>query len=357
MSLYHDPELDDVRPALVGDLLGIPAQDKHHQLENQATTVLAWLVDRSPAIARRVLTLFLGAHATFDAHLAIGAKTQVTLPKPDGGALYPDLSICVAARAIQLLVEVKVDAQHAVYEQYGGELQPQVYRDLWEDADPADATLRAVGTLTRTATTVEPDLDRRIARDVSWRQLADELDQLIASGDVESPCRLVAESFVAAINERISPIVPSTDEQSAFFASHEPLLNAVKDEIARRIPGTGAAKAIRGEAYFGWRIPLPSARMDAPLYLRMYLSPRGTRLNFHGKPDALIVAPERDANGHLEPHERDPVKIAGFTLTKDIAGFTPPYRRLLPLEGLDAGAAAQMIVSSLAKTELLLDAR
>ena len=60
MTLYHDPTLPGGRPTLVGDLLGIPATDKNHQLENQATTVLAWLVDRSPSIAQMVLKLFLG---------------------------------------------------------------------------------------------------------------------------------------------------------------------------------------------------------------------------------------------------------------------------------------------------------
>ncbi len=353
MTLYHDPLIGDSRPTLVGDLLGIPARDKNHQLENQATTVLAWLVDRSPTIGRSVLRLFLGDHAAVDAGLAIGAQTQVSLVKPDGGALYPDLSICVAERKLQLLVEVKVDSVHALYEEYGGQLQPQVYRDLWADAGPGDAAIRALGTLTRNASDTEPDPEHKIARDVSWRCLGEELGTLLTNGHVEEECRLVAESFVAAINERISPAPPSADKQHEFFELHAPLLDGVKDEIARLIRGTGGAKAIRGNAYFGWRIPLPSAT-DAPLFLRMYLSPRDTRLNLPGKPDSLIVAPERGPNGELESNEREQVKAAGFPRTKDIARF-PLHRRLWSLDGLDATATAAEIVALLAKTGLLLE--
>jgi hypothetical protein len=349
-SGVHDPQTEGVRPSLIGDLLSVPATVKNHQLENQATTVLAWLIDRSPAIAGVVLQLFLGDHAP--AHgAAVGARTQLSLPKPDGGALYPDLSACVADRAVQLLVEVKVDSAHAVYAQYGGELQPQVYRDLWGARQPGDAEVRAVGTLTRAGGAREPDPERLVARDVAWRQLRDGLGGVLAAEEVEPGCRLIAESFVLAIDERIAPAPSTGDEQHHFFAQHEPLLDLVRDEIARLVHGTGAPKRIRGDAYFGWRIPLPGA-VEAPLYLRLYLSPRSTRLNLPGYPDALIAAPERDADGTLQPGESAAVQAAGFPRTKDLDRYWL-HRHPWPLVGLDARAAASEIVTMLAQTELL----
>jgi hypothetical protein len=351
MTLYHDPDIEDVRSSLVGDLLGIPATDKNHQLENQATTVLAWLVDQSPTIARTVLRLFLGDRAPADA--AIGARTQLALPKADGGALYPDLSICVADRALQLLVEVKVDSAHAVYEEYGGQLQPQVYRELWRTPGQGDAVIRAVGTLTRTGGASEPDPDQLIAREVAWRELRDALHHLLASGAVEPECRLVAASFVTAIDERIAPAPLTEDAQHEFFATHEALLDGVKDAIARLVRGTGAPKRIRGKAYLGWRIPLPGATA-APLFLRLYLSPQSTRLNLPGQPDALIAAPERDADGTLEPGESAAVKAAGFPRTKDLDGYWL-HRHPWELTGLDTESVAGEIVAMLAKTGLLVD--
>lgn len=80
MSIYRDPQLPRPRPSLVSDLLGLKATTAHHALEDQSTTVLAWLIDRSPAIARAVIELFLGDVCDLD--YAIGAETQVSLPKP-----------------------------------------------------------------------------------------------------------------------------------------------------------------------------------------------------------------------------------------------------------------------------------
>lgn len=147
MSPYRDPSFPRTRPSLVRDLLGLTATTAHHALEDQATTVLAWLIDRSPVIARSVLRLFLGPVG--DVEGTIGAETQVSLPKPGGGALRPDLSICVSDRAPQLLVEVKVASELAVYSEFDSLQQDAVYRHLWRSPSPADAEVRAVGTLTR----------------------------------------------------------------------------------------------------------------------------------------------------------------------------------------------------------------
>lgn len=343
MTLYHDPTLPYLRPSLIGDLLSVPATKEQHQLENQTTTVLAWLIDRSPAIAKAVLELFLGDHAP--EHGRVGARTQLSLPKPGGGALYPDLSICVAGRALQLLVEVKVDSVMAVYPEFRARSQPDVYRLLWRTTSPGDARIRAVGTLTREGGRTTPDPNQLRASDVSWRDLRDVIDAVGPDGDIEPGARLVAESFLAAIDARIAPVHPSKVEQAAFFAATSGLLNGVAAEVGRRISGHGPAKQIHGEAYVGWRIPLPDPNNE-PLFLRLYLSPAGTRLNLPGAPDALIAAPERDPNGALEKPAADRVEAAGFLKTRDLAGYWL-HRRVWPVDELDANHAATEIVQAL----------
>lgn len=150
------------------DLLGLTATTAHHALEDQATTVLAWLIDRSPLIARSVLRLFLDSVG--DVGRIVGAETQVSLPKPGGGALRPDLSICVSDRALQLLVEVKAASDFSVHPEFGGRRQDEVYRHLWCSPSQADAKLRAVGTLTRWPRSAQSvNVGELVARDVSWR--------------------------------------------------------------------------------------------------------------------------------------------------------------------------------------------
>jgi hypothetical protein len=348
MTLYHDPSLPYPRPSLVGDLLGVPATTSQHQLENQTTTVLAWLVDRSRTLARTVLGLFLGPDAPVNG--PIGAQTQVSLAKPGGGALRPDLSICVGGLILQLLVEVKVGSDFHIYPEFGNLLQPDAYRLLWAARSPGDAEARAVGTLTREGSDAVANPDSLVARDVSWRELRDALDVQLSADAVEPEVRLVALSFVAAIDERIAPIPPGKDELAAFFAAHGSMLEQVAAQT-QRLLGAGPAKKIRGEAYLGCRIALPDPS-GQPLFARLYLSPAGSRLNLPGSPDALIAAPERDPNGTLEPAASVAAEAAGFLRTKDFDGFWL-HRHVWPLEEAVAEDVAREIADRLTATGLL----
>jgi hypothetical protein len=349
MSLYQDPSLPYLRPSLVGDLLGVPATTSQHQLENQATAVVAWLVDRSPALARVVLELFLRDHAPDEG--PVGARTQLSLAKPGGGALYPDLSICVGGHALQLLVEVKVDSEFHVYPEFGHRLQPAVYRLLWAPSAPSDARVRAVGTLTRLGSDAAPDPSRLMARDASWRELRDVIEAELRTHSVEPEVRLVAESLVAAIDERIAPIPPSKEEQAAFFAGHQSTLNRVASEIGHRLEAAGPARKIRGEQYFGWRIRLLDTAGQL-LFVRLYLSPAGTRLNLPGAPDALIAALERDTNGTLEPSASVAAEASGFRRTKDFDGYWL-HRCIWPVEGLVSDAVSRQIADAVRTTGLV----
>lgn len=212
--------------------------------------------------------------------------------------------------------------------------------------------MRAVGTLTRTGTAAPPDPDRLVARDVSWRELRHALYTRLATQDIEPEVRLVAESFVAAIDARIAPVPPSQEEQTAFFASHESSLDEVADKVGRLLGASGPVKRIRGEAYVGWRVPL-LATAGQPLFVRLYLSLAGTGLNLPGAPDALIAAPERDSDGTLEPAASDAAQAAGFLKTKDLDRYWL-HRRLWPVEGLVADDVAREIADALTKTGLLV---
>lgn len=351
MSLYHEPSSAYARPSLVADLLGVPATASQHQLENQATTVVAWLVDRSPTLAEVIVRLFLADHTPEGGQVA--ARTQLSLPKPGGGALYPDLSICMADRALQLLVEVKVGSEFHAYPEFDGRLQPDVYRLLWAPS-PLDARIRAVGTLTREGSDIAPDPARLVARDVTWRALRDAIEGELSVGNVAADVQLVAESLIDAIDNRISPTALTNADEASFFAKHEAVLNAVSLELGRLLGATGPAKKIRGRAYFGWRLPLPSCD-GQPLFARLYLSPAGTRLNLPGAPDALIAAPERDANGTLEPRASVDAELAGFARTKDLDGYWL-HRRIWPLDGLAADDVARQIADGFRRTELVADA-
>jgi hypothetical protein len=204
MALYQDPAKPRPRPSLVRDLLTIPAKVDNHQIENQATCVLAWLVDRSPVFARALLELFAGDALPIVE--PVGARTWISVPKPGGGAVFPDLSIEGADASFQLLVEVKVGSDFHAFELPDGDsaLQPAFYRHAWTQAPSGPkAGCNAVGTLTRQGgdTPFRPHV--LCAHDVTWSQVRDALDVLLSAGALEEPVRLVAASFLEAIRAQI----------------------------------------------------------------------------------------------------------------------------------------------------------
>lgn len=110
---YVDPCKYSTPPTLLGGLMAVPAKIRLNPLENQVTTVLAWLLARSDDFARSFCRLFMDGPATgaLDESHKVGTRTWITLPSlPGTGRLYPDLSIEGCNRLFQLLAEVKVDA-------------------------------------------------------------------------------------------------------------------------------------------------------------------------------------------------------------------------------------------------------
>lgn len=343
VTVFHDPLLPHGRPSLISDLLTVPATPGQHQLENQATTVLAWLVDRSPAFADAFVRLFLGDGP--EAGEPVAARTQVSLPKPGGGALRPDLSVCVGDRHIQLLVEVKVDAAMSTYSELEGVDQVEAYRILWARLSDGEAEVRAVGALTRTGSRTVVDMGSMVAREVSWRELRDEIDQMLVDDALEPPVAQVAASLVEAIDTRIAPRALTEAELLAFYQQHHPVLDEIRTRICDALDRAGPARRIKGEAYDGWRVPV--GRVDGePMFLRLYIAPAYSRLNLKGAPDALIVGPERDSGGTLGPDERHRADAVGFPAVKDVSGGLM-HRRLWKLRRIDPAAVTEDIVNAL----------
>src|SRR3954453_3366178 len=104
MALYEDPLGHRSRPTLIPALMSIPASASMHQHENQATAALAWLADRSPPFARHLAALFIGDDPAIRECTAIGARAHtLSLPRPRGGTVFPDMSIDGSGAAFQVI--------------------------------------------------------------------------------------------------------------------------------------------------------------------------------------------------------------------------------------------------------------
>ena len=343
MAFYQDPDKPRHRPSLIEDLFKLPTKPGLHPLENQSTATLAWLIDNSPVFAREFVELFLGAGSAPDTTL--GARTWLTLPNPDGGVLFPDLCIEAAGGQLQLLVEVKVASGLA---QYLGRdrimrSQPVQYRWCWQDLTGAHAQVRAVGTLTRGGgekTALDPG--RLQASDVTWSQVRDVIERLLAESGFGPETALVAESFVHAIKARIAVDPPSATALSAWLDAHAHVATQVATYLRDLAPGSTLSKA-GGAAFVGHRVHIPDV-LGSELRLRVYASPASSAQNLVGEPDALIVGIERDAGGTLEAPASDIFAEAGFLKERDIQGGVM-HRRAWPMEDVlpDPAATAASI--------------
>jgi hypothetical protein len=83
--------------------------------------------------ARRLAQLFMGFDEPAASSPLIGARTQLSLTRPSGGTVFPDLSLDGAQRAFQVLVEVKVGSEFGVHRDVQGQLvlQQEAYRQTW----------------------------------------------------------------------------------------------------------------------------------------------------------------------------------------------------------------------------------
>lgn len=312
MTLYQDPTAPGrIRPNLMAELLGQPAWEQHHQLENQASIVLAWLIDRSPVIARRLIDLWL-EDPDLPAGSAIGARDQVSFPSKR----RPDISIDVGDRALQLLIEVKVGAQLA---DHSGVPQDQAYRDEWQEMTVGEAEVRAVGTLTRDPEAY--DLPNKVslpdfrARDVSWSELKSALLDVVNGDEVDSALAVVVRSFCDAIDLHID--VATVDEESlpAFLDTARPLVQDIASDIGARL---GTAPSIAHGAQFAGAKLAYEALDGKPVVIRIVAGVAGGVMTPVGAGPTLLVGVGRDHSVLLKGDDRSCGLEAGLEVIKTL---------------------------------------
>jgi hypothetical protein len=142
--------------------------------EDRLTAVLAWLCSLSPSVAFELARLLLRDDDQAIEALGSGpvkVKTQVPLADPEtAGMLHVDLSLAVPDRALQLLVEVKLDAGLAAE-------QPENYIEAWRQCPKEfEARVRRVGTITVPGESKDgeagpSDVEIKRACDIRWDQV------------------------------------------------------------------------------------------------------------------------------------------------------------------------------------------
>ncbi len=299
------------RPDLIVELFAQPAWDRHHQLENQASIVLAWLIDRSPKVAHRLLRLWLGDFDVPD-DLVIGARNQVILPSK----LRPDISIDVEGRVLQLLIEVKVAGD---LEDGDGHPQDEEYRRELLGLEVGEAATRAVGTLTRDASGLPDmvDLNRLRARDVEWGELRHALMTVAEEGAVGETIEAVIRSFCDAI--ALSIEVAKVDEEglAEFFEMAQPAVEEIAGSLGQRV--RVAPSLSNGAHYAGAKLTYEGFD-DQPVVIRVFAGTAGGAMTALSEGPTLVVAVGRDHSALLKGEERSRAIEAGMKLVR-----TPKY--------------------------------
>jgi hypothetical protein len=312
MTFYQDPSTAGrIRPNLLTELLGQPAWEQHHQLENQASIVLAWLIDRSPPLARRLIDLWL-EDPELPKDAVIGARDQVILPS----GLRPDISVEVSGRSLQLLIEVKVGASFAEHDE---RRQDDAYRNEWRAMTDGEADRRAVGTLTRDprehGLPDEVNLHEFRARDISWRELSWTLRDVAARDELDPTLMTVAESFCEAIDLHID--VATVDEEALpeFFERARPLVAQISAEIGETL---GAAPSTADGANFAGAKLAYEAVGGMPVVIRVVAGVPGATMTPVGAGRTLLIGVGRDHSVLLKGEDRARGLEGGLELIKTL---------------------------------------
>jgi hypothetical protein len=177
----------------------------HRGREGRLTTFLAWVCSLSQGVTDEVVGLLLAGN---DEALQAGkgvqprAATEVFLP----GGLKADLSFVWPEQALQLLVEVKLDAPFAEYKDSEGKvaLQPDRYVSAWNENRAHEANIRLVGTLSHeglvgTASGLNEAASAtgevRRANDIRWLDVRERIQHRLATGKIEPDARAAASEL------------------------------------------------------------------------------------------------------------------------------------------------------------------
>jgi hypothetical protein len=329
MTIYRDPSASGYpHPRLFVDLLARPSKVDLLPLELQVTAILAWLLDRSRPFALALLDAFVGLECDVGERV-IGARTQIGLPPiPPGGWLYPDLSIDVADGALQLLVEVKVDASfHTHVLDSGTYLQPDTYVLAWEHAAGLDgrdeAEMRRVGTLSRSPANAPKldakleDADTRRGADISWHTVRDLIADGVSAGAF-GELRGIASEFSDVVEERILSSASGTAISDPTLAWGWGLLADVLPAVVGRIPGASLGPSVAPQLDYVGRYLRLDFGLASPVQLWIYVSTALGRYN-GGRAEANLWLSERP-DALFPPDVRRQLATAGFSEVTDLAG-------------------------------------
>ena len=323
---YIDPAGPRYRPPnLVERLMRIPSRRAHAPHENQITETLAWLLDRSPTLARRFAELFFEGDDDATAALArakhFGTRTQLSLSVPDRGTtVFPDLSLAGDERTFELLVEVKVDADPHAFEAEEGTwlLQPDWYAQAWDvRPEASQAAIRRVGTLTRGFSFPVLEASPTRGRDVTWTEVETMFGSCL--GELEPDVAAVASDFLDVVRRRILGIgneLPEPGYVDALLTGGRDLLLAIGERLRGSLPVWGADKCVRKHDYQGtfFKAQTPDG---IPLNLWLIVVPAGGRYNTPGAPDCVRV------RVFEQPKELTDERVlsGGFVWEEDAAGY------------------------------------
>jgi hypothetical protein len=347
MTIYRDPSASGYpHPRLFVDLMARPSKIDLLPLELQVTTVLAWLLDRSRPFALALLDAFVGPEFKVGERV-VGARTEIGLPPlPPGGWLRPDLSIDVAERSLQLLIEVKVDASfHTHVLDSGTYLQPDTYVLAWQHAvrldRAAEAQTRRVGTLSRTpAAAPKPDAkledaNTQRAKDISWHAVHDLIADGVSTGAF-GELRGIATEFSDALEERVLSSAGGTDVSDPTLAWGLRLLADVLPEIAGRIPGASLGQTVAPQRDYVGRYMRLNFGLESPVQFWIHVSTADGRYN-GGRAEANLWLSERP-DARFPPDVRRQLATSGFSEVTDLAGTA--LRRSFSVGQIRASAAA-----------------
>ena len=329
--VYVDPAGSHYRPPnLIAELTRFHSTKAVVPEENQMTAALAWLLDRSQVFAREFAGLFLGSDVLADIK-QFGTQTQVSLPNPSGGLLWPDLSLAGDARSFELLIEVKVGATPNEYPD-GEEilLQPDMYAKAWRlRPDKTQARLRRVGTLTK-GFDFDRTEDEWRARDVTWLDNRDLLRQLIDNGDLEPGVVPVARDFCDVIGQVVlheALVAPA--HVGALQADGRKVLMGIRDQLGAVIGATPGQPAKHKDG-----IGLLFRHPDWTLWV--IVTPAGGMYNLFGNGDAAAFCLLTPGEKPLPDEPR--VQAGGFERHRDLSGYRDD-RIYIELDTVDGAIA------------------
>jgi hypothetical protein len=346
---YVDPSTEEwLGPNLITGLMRNPHTEFAHPLERQVTVVLAWLLHHSPSIARNLTRKFLvddhDALEQLERTSVLGARAWGTLRpllQPKTGHLYPDLSIAGSERSLELLVEVKVDAEIHWWTTEDGLLyQPDAYIRSWRenyDSD-AEARVRRVGTLTKTGPGVALDHDEMRARDVTWKETRALLAELLANGEIEREVVAVAVDFVSALDEFVlKPAkTPQTNDPSLAWG-YGLFQKLVPQLAARLVNGEMRTKPGLHEDFVSAYVYFNADGATQRLWVAV--TSEGGRYNVSGAKARLWLSEVTESK--FPPALAERFRMVGFTRTDNIARYPKTLRLGVDVAEVQAAGAEE----------------